>query len=184
MTEQQFRRESEFEQGESRYRPQDGCPLFSERLEEHLVAVSRGESPNRGRFCGNCYTPMSTETATCPHCATTAAERPPVDQVPAEVLAALTQQRKTESAIVNGFAYLGLLIAVLGGLAIVLGIPLLRDNLIAAFVVYALILLIGGRGLAGVLGGHYGDRIGFERARRNTVATWEQIVAQREVGEG
>ena len=32
MTEQQFRRESEFESEESRYHPQDGCPLFSERL--------------------------------------------------------------------------------------------------------------------------------------------------------
>ena len=184
MSEQQVRRGAQSGEDESRYRPQDGCPLFSERLEEHLVAVSRGESPARGRFCGNCYTPMSTKTATCPHCATAAAERPSVDQVPAEVLAALTQQRKTESMIVNGLAYLGLLIAVLGGLAIVLGIPALRDNLIAAFVVYALILLIGGRGLAGVLGGHYGDRIGFERARRNTVTTWEQIVAQREAGEG
>jgi hypothetical protein len=185
MTEQRFRRESEFEAGESRFRPEDGCPLFSERLEEHLVAVSRGETPNRGRFCGNCYTPMSPDTAQCSHCAAPAAgDLPPVERVPDAVMTALIQQRKTESAIVNGFAYLGLLISVLGGLAIVLGIPALRENLIAAFIVYALILLIGGRGLAGLLGGYYGDRLGYRRARRGTVAAWEQIVASREAGRG
>ena len=50
------------EPGEERYRPDDGCPLFSQALEDHLVAVSRGEAPNRGRFCGNCYTPISPST--------------------------------------------------------------------------------------------------------------------------
>ena len=39
---------------EQRYRPEDGCPLFSERLEEHLVAVQKGREPNRGVFCGHC----------------------------------------------------------------------------------------------------------------------------------
>ena len=76
----------------------------------------------------------------------------------------LRAQRKTESRIVNGFAYSGLIIAVLAGLALVLGIPYLRGNLIAATIAYVIILLVGGRVLAGVLGGYYGDRIGFERA--------------------
>ena len=43
-----------------------------------------------------------------------------------------------------------------------LGIPYLRGNLIAATIAYVIILLVGGRVLAGVLGGYYGDRIGFE----------------------
>ena len=160
--------------------PDDGCPLFSERLEEHLVAASRGETPNRGRFCGHCYTPLGRDTTLCPHCGNDKERgRPPVERVPDEITEILRVQRKTESTFVNGFAYLGLVIAVLGGLAIVLGIPYLRDHLLAATVVYAVILIVGGRMLAGLLGGYYGDRIGFTRARARTVESWEEWVARR-----
>lgn len=169
--------------GESRFRPEDGCPLFSEALEEHLVAVSRGEAPNRGLFCGNCYTPIGRDTRECPHChEDTRAGQRPVDAVPDEVLDALRQQRKIEARWVNGLAYIGLLTAVIGGIALVLLVPFFRERLIYATIVYAVILLIGGRGLAAVLGGYYGDRIGFERARAKTRATWDQLVEEREAG--
>jgi len=97
---------------EQRFRPEDDCPLFSERLEEHLVALSRGEVPARGRFCGNCYTPVARETRECPHCGNNAErDRAPVDQVPDEITQILRAQRRTESTWVNGMAYLGLIIA-------------------------------------------------------------------------
>jgi len=166
--------------GEERFRPDDGCPLFSDRLEEHIVALTRGEVPNHGRFCGNCYTPMSPETVHCPNCATDTRERPPVDRIPDEVVLMLRMQRKVERSWVTGFAYLGLLIAVMAGLAVVLGIPYLRGNLLPATIVYGLILFIGGRVLAGTLGGYYGDRIGFERARRNLLASWDEWVIERD----
>lgn len=167
--------------GEARFRPDDGCPLFSEALEEHLVAVSRGEAPNRGRFCGNCYTPIGRDTRACPHCQEdTQTGHRPVDAVPDEVMEALRVQRKTEARWVNGLAYIGLLIAVVGGIALVLVVPFFRDRLIYATIVYAVILLIGGRGLAAVLGGYYGDRIGFERARAKTRATWDGLLEARE----
>lgn len=166
---------------EERYREDDGCPLFSPRLEQHLVAVSRGEVPNRGRFCGHCYTPLSPETRVCTHCGNDAqAGRPPVDYVPDEILDALRVQRRTESRWVNGFAYTGLLIATLGGLGVVLWTPALRESLIWATIVYALILLVGGRMLAGLLGGHFGDRIGYEKAREHTRAAWEDWLAERD----
>lgn len=92
----------------------------------------------------------------------------------------LRNQRKTESRIVNGFAYLGLIIAIFGGLALVLGIPYFRNNLISATIAYALILLIGGRILAGVIGGYYGDRIGYSRARQKLREDWEIWAAKRE----
>lgn len=174
---------NESQSGEVRYRPEDDCPLFSEALEEHLVAVSRGEAPNRGRFCGNCYTPIGRETRACPHChEDSRTGRAAVDAVPDEVMEALRSQRKTESRWVNGLAYLGLLIAVVGGIALVLVVPFFRDRLIYATIAYAVILLIGGRGLAAVLGGYYGDRIGFERARASTRATWEALVESRDAG--
>jgi len=166
--------------GAERFRPNDGCPLFSDRLEEHIVAFTRGEVPNQGRFCGHCYTPMSPETVHCPNCAADTRERPPVERIPDEVVMMLRMQRKTERSWVTGFAYLGLLIAVMVGLAVVLGVPYLRGNLLPATIVYGLILFIGGRVLAGTLGGYYGDRIGFERARRNLLAAWDDWVSKRE----
>jgi len=166
---------------EVRFRPDDGCPLFSEALEEHLVAVSRGEAPSRGRFCGNCYTPVGPTTAECAHCHEDLVQgRKPVTIVPEPITEALRAQRKTESRWVNGLAYVGLLIAIVGGITFVLALPALRDRLLYATIVYAIILLIGGRTLAGVLGGYFGDRWGYERARARTRATWAQWTAERD----
>ncbi|MCK9486580.1 MAG: hypothetical protein M0R73_07745 [Dehalococcoidia bacterium] len=166
---------------ESRFRPDDGCPLFSEALEEHLVSVSRGEAPNRGRFCGNCYTPVGRDSLRCPHCGEEfATGRKTVDSVPVEVMDALREQRKVEARWVNGLAYIGLLTAVVGGIVFVLTVPFLKDRLLYATIVYALILIVGGRVLAGFLGGYFGDRIGYERARARTRAMWDAHVAARE----
>ena len=154
----------------------DGCPLFSERLEEHLVAVSRGESPSTGRFCGFCFTPTGPTSEVCTHCQNNfRSERKTVEVVPLVITEILREQRKIEARFVNGFAYLGVLLAVLGGLAVVLGIPYLRDHLIPATIVYALILLVGVRIFAGVLGGYFGDNIGYNRARKKTVHSWEEL---------
>ncbi|MQC82872.1 MAG: hypothetical protein DWG75_01285 [Chloroflexi bacterium] len=168
---------------ERRFRPPvtADCPIFSERLEEHLIAVSRGEAPSRGRFCGNCYHPLGRDIERCSHCNNHTVEgRPTVDLVPDEITEILRRQRKTESTIVTSFAFLGVLIAVVGGLGVVLGIPYLRDHLLPATIVYAIILLIGVRGLAGFLGGYYGDRIGYERARAKTIASWREFEATRD----
>ncbi len=165
---------------EQRYRPDDECPLFSERLEEHIVLHTRGELPNRGRFCGNCYTPISSDTARCPHCGTlTDGPLRPVDQIPEAVIEMLREQRKTESTIVNAFAYAGLILAIVLGLVIVLGIPYLREHLLPATIIYGLFLLIAGRSLAGVLGGYYGDRLAFNRARTRLRQRWAEWAEQR-----
>lgn len=168
---------------EQRFRPpvSADCPLFSASLEEHLIAVSHGEAPSRGRFCGNCYNPVSRDIERCSHCMNHFEDgRPTVDIVPEEVTEILRRQRKTESTIVTSFAFLGVLIAVIGGLGVVLGIPYLRDNLLPQAIAYGLILLIGVRGLAGFLGGYYGDRIGYERARKNTVLSWKEFESTRD----
>ena len=168
--------------GESRYVPDDDCPLFSERLEEQLLAVTSGAAPNAGRFCGHCYTPLGERTSVCPHCETDTSERRPVGRVPEVVVEMLQAQRRTESRIVNGFAYLGLTLAVVGGLVLVLGVPYLREHLIWATIVYAAVLIVGGRVLAGILGGYYGDRIAYERARGRLREEWAEWVAERDEG--
>lgn len=165
---------------EQRYRPDDECPLFSERLEEHIVLFTRGEVPNRGRFCGNCYTPMSPDTSRCPHCgALTDGPLAPVSQIPDEVVGWLREQRGTESRIVNSFAYAAFVIVIVVGLGIVLGIPYLRAHLLPATIVYGLFLLFGGRSLAGILGGYYGDHIAYDRARTRLRRHWSEWVERR-----
>lgn len=164
---------------EQRYVPNDECPLFSPSLEEHIVGYTRGTTPNRGTFCGNCYTPLSRDSSRCFHCSVQTDERPSVDQVPEEVIEMLRQQRSTESTIVNAFAYAGFIIAILSGLAVVLGIPYLRAHLLPATVVYTLWLLIGGRTLAAILGGYYGDKIAYDRARNALRARWAGWLNER-----
>ncbi|MFA7248698.1 MAG: zinc ribbon domain-containing protein [Dehalococcoidia bacterium] len=179
--------------GDVRFRPDDGCPLFSESLEDHIVAVARGGAPNAGRFCGRCYTPISRDTARCPHCAepctgtgsatgddTGRTGRAPVEAVPQAIIDALMVQRRVEANWVNGFAYLGLLLAVISGLAIVLGVPFFRSSLLWATLFYAPYLLIGSRVFAAILGGYYGDRIGYEKARARTRAAWTEWEQQRD----
>ena len=171
--------------GDVRFRPDDGCPLFSQSLEDHIVAVTRGASPNAGRFCGHCYTPISRDSARCPHCAETCdahgrTGRAPVGAVPEALIDALRRQRSIEAKWVNGFAYLGLLIAVISGLAIVLGVPFFRNSLLWAFLFYAPYLLLFSRAFAAILGGYYGDRIGYAKARIETRAAWAEWVAERD----
>jgi len=181
MSERSAEERSRLGTGERRFDHADNCPLFSERLEEHLVAVSRGEQPNAGRFCGHCYTPMSIEREHCPNCDEMAdGKRPPLSAVPDEVMTMLRRVRKTERAYVTGYAYLGLGLSIIGGLALVLGLPSLRTNLIAATITYGLVLFIGGRTLAGILGGGIGDRKGYEKARARLRTDWATWIAHRD----
>ena len=149
------------------------------------MAAMKGEIPNRGTFCGHCYTPIAPDTSACPHCGErTDGPHQPVDRVPSEVAEMFKTVRKTERWIVNGFAYLGMTIAIVAGLVVVLSVPYLRAHLLAATIVYTIILVIGGRTLAGVLGGYYGDRLAFERARRRLREDWSEWVAIRTSGDG
>ena len=59
-------------------------------------------------------------------------------------------------------------------------VPYLRANLIAATVAYAVVLLVGGRVLAGLIGGYWGDRVAYARARRRLLERWEAWTAARD----
>ena len=123
---------------------------------------------------------MSGKARGCGHCETQTADRPPVDRVPEPIVEMLRKQRSTESWIVNGFAFGGLAIALVGGLLIVLGIPAVRGNLIWATILYGLILLVGGRVLAAILGGYYGDRVAYAKARNTLRNSWAGFVEARD----
>lgn len=167
--------------GERRFKPEDNCPLFSLRLENHLVDVINGIVPNRGNFCAYCFSPMGLLDVLCVECQfdSTSAER--LDQVPEEIVRAMKNQRSIESRWVNSFAYLGVLIAVVGGIAFVLATPIFDDRLIYATIAYGLILLIGSRILAGFLGGYFGDQIGYSKGRTQTIKAWDAYRSKNQI---
>src|SRR5207248_5839210 len=117
------------------------------------------------------------------HCGAGTSERPPLDHIPEEVVKKLREQRATENRIVKTFAYLGLFIAIVLALAVVLIVPYLRPDsghLITATIVFALILVAGGWALAAILGGYYGDRLAYDRARTRLRAEWAEWSRERE----
>ena len=166
---------------ESRFKPDDDCPLFSLSLENHLVDVLNGVVPNRGSFCPYCFSPVGAQEALCAECQLDSTLTERLNQVPEEIVVALKNQRSIESRWVNGFAYLGVLIAVVGGIAFVLATPIFDDRLIYATVAYGLILLVGSRVLAGFLGGYFGDQIGYSKGRVQTIKAWESYRSKKQI---
>jgi hypothetical protein len=149
-------------------------PVFSPRLDEVLAEMIRGRAPNRGHFCGNCYTPLAEERRVCPHCSAATSGRPPVEQVPAEVIAMFRALRRRESMVVNSFAFLGLFL----GVALFLGLFLLSDALWWR-IVDIVILVVASRLFAAILGGGLGDEVGYRFARRRLAREWRAFAETR-----
>jgi hypothetical protein len=87
------------------------APIFSARLQALLVDILRGQAPNAGRFCGNCYNPLAPEKAPkeeCGHCGLGTTQRSPVRQIPPEVFAMVRAQRLREAIPVRSLAWGGL----------------------------------------------------------------------------
>jgi hypothetical protein len=156
-------------------------PVFSPRLDELMAAMIAGEAPNVGRFCGYCYTPLAKTAEACAHCARTTADYEPVNKLPMEFGALYRRMRKRESLVVNSFAFAGL------GLGVVLFIVLVAvavygfNQSLWMLAFATVVLLIGGRVFAGILGGWIGDSIGYNYAHRKLVDEWHEYEQQREV---
>ncbi len=154
-------------------------PIFSERLSSVLTAIFKGEAPNVGRFCGHCYTPLDPQRTQCPHCGRAVQQHPPVERVPGEVLQMFRQLRRRESLVVNGFAYLGLLLGVLTFVGVFYLLFALGAN-VWWFVFNIVLLFVLARVLAGLLGGFVGDELGYRYARRKLAEEWQAYEAERE----
>ena len=160
----------------------DDLPVFSERLSAILEDMVKGEAPNAGRFCGNCYTPIDAQRVQCPQCGRPVAERPPVQRVPDEVLFMFRSKRRRESLVVNGFAYAGLLLAVV---IFIVAFSFIffnttGDRFFTLMVVNIVLLFVLSRVLAGLIGGVVGDEVGFRYAHRKLVDEWTAYEAERE----
>ena len=154
--------------------------IFSPRLDEFLDRLQEGETPNSGTFCAFCYNPLDPAVARCDHCGQVVAERPAINSVPRDVVAMHRRMRKRESLIVNSFAYLGLGL----GLALFLGLVavnvLYLNRALWFFVIATIVFLVGSRALAGIIGGYFGDEIGYRYGHRKLAEDWRQHVAARE----
>lgn len=158
-------------------------PVFSERLDTVLAAMINGEAPNYGRFCGYCYTPLVKTADICRHCARSVEDIAPVQKVPSEVVALYRRMRKRESIIVNSFAFAGLFLGVVL-FTVLVGVAVFMFD--ASWLMLALatvVLMVGGRVFAGILGGWIGDNIGYDYAQRRLREEWAEFDAQRQRGD-
>lgn len=149
-------------------------PIFSPRLDEVLGMMIDGEAPNLGRFCGYCYTPMSKTANACPYCDRPTSEVEPLPKLPPEIIGLYRRWRKRESLVVNSFAFAGLFLGVVI-FTILVAIAVYRMEASLWMLGFAtVVLLVGGRVLAGLLGGWIGDDIGYKYARRKLIEEWHE----------
>ena len=154
--------------------------ILSERLEEFLGRLLEGTSPNAGTFCSFCYNPLPRNFKSCDHCGQDLAKRSAIKALPGAVLEMYRRKMRSESLIVNSFAYLGLFL----GLALYLGLVAINviylEKALWFFVIATVIFLVSSRMLAGLLGGYIGDEIGYRVAKRHLTEDWTAHLSQRE----
>ena len=154
-------------------------PVFSPRLDELMGAMIAGAAPNVGRFCGYCYTPLGKKADACAHCGRTTSEWAPVAKLPMDFGALYRRMRKRESLVVNSFAFAGL------GLGVVLFVVLVAvavyvfNQSLWMLAFATLVLMIGGRLFAGILGGWIGDNVGYNFAHKRLIAEWHVYERER-----
>ncbi len=155
-------------------------PVFSPRLDEIMAAMIKGDIPNVGRFCGYCYTPIGKRTDACAHCGRTAAEYAPEPKIPSDFFDLYRRMRKRESLIVNLFAFAGLGIGLILFIVLVgLAVYRYEQNLWLLAGATA-VFIVGGRILAGLLGGWIGDNVGYDYAHKKLVVEWHAYERERE----
>jgi hypothetical protein len=160
--------------------PASNLPIFSPRLDELMANMLAGEAPNVGRFCGYCYTPLGRRADVCPHCQRTTAEYEPVAKIPTDFFVLYKRMRRRESIIVNSFAFAGLGLGLLVFIGMV-AIAVYRYNASLWWMAAAtVVLIVGGRIFAGILGGWIGDSIGYDVAQRKLAVEWAEYERARE----
>lgn len=155
--------------------------ILSQRLEEFLGRLHEGTSPNAGTFCSFCYNPLPPDFKSCDHCGQNLEQRSAIKALPDAVLEMYLRKLRSESLIVNSFAYLGLFL----GLALYLGLVAINvlylDKALWFFVIATVIFLVSSRMLAGLVGGFLGDELGYRVASRHLAEDWAAHLSQREL---
>ena len=154
--------------------PTEGSPIFSARLQALLEDILRGQAPNAGRFCGNCYNPLVDDADQCGHCGLSAAQRPPVRQIPPEVFAMFRAQRLREAIPVRSLAWGGLGTALAVALLLMVALPFWWNVL--ALVVSLVVGYVAAANIANWLG----DALGYRWGQRALEKRWQEYVRGRD----
>jgi hypothetical protein len=159
-------------------------PVFSQRLDELMAAMIKGEAPNVGRFCAYCYTPIGPRATACPHCGRALSDVGTLEKLPPELFALYRRMRRRESIIVNSFAFAGLGVGLLLFIGLVALAVYRYDQSLWLLGASVVVFMVGGRIFAGLLGGWIGDAIGYDYAQRKLVEEWREYERQRQAGDG
>jgi hypothetical protein len=152
-------------------------PILSAHLEALAAEIYRGNEPNSGRFCGNCYNPLAADASLCAHCGNSIREVPSVERIPREVLLMIKAKHGREARVVRSMAYGGLLLAMIAASA---GLLFISGNWgIAAFI----LILIGGYFASAVLANSLGDAWGYRAGQRGLEEEWRRFVSSRDAVE-
>ena len=158
---------------EGEFVPSRGVP-FSKALDALIAEIRAGRAPNIGRFCGYCSAPLRAALERCPTCGTSAQERPPGDRIAREVAAIYRAKRRQEARIIHSAAWLGILIGVAIGIALLLLLPSWTK-------VFGVLFLIGGSYyIASYLGNVLAQDYAYTRGLRQFARQWQEFAAQRE----
>ncbi len=155
-------------------------PILSSRLEAFLNELRDGQTPNAGRFCASCCTPLPAGFDRCDHCGEDPARRPPLRSVPDAVVEMHRRKQRRESLVVNSFAYFGLALGLALFLSLVAVNVLFLDKALWFFVLATVLFLAGSRLFAAIFGGVIGDEVGYRYANRKLAEEWAAFVVERE----
>jgi hypothetical protein len=170
--------------------PTEGPSIFSARLQALLEDILRGQAPNAGRFCGNCYNPLapsagpSTALRTgsgqapdadrCGHCGLSTAQRPPTRRIPPEVFAMFRAQRLREAIPVRSLAWGGLGAGLALALFLMVVLPFWWN--VGASVVTFGVCYVAVANIANSLG----DALGYRWGQRVLEKRWQAFVRARD----
>jgi hypothetical protein len=150
------------------------APIFSARLLALLEDILRGQAPNAGRFCGNCYNPLADDAEQCGHCGLSTAKPPPVRQIPREVFGMLRAQRLREAIPVRSLAWGGLAAGLSLALFLMVVLPFWWN--VAVSVVAFGISYVAAANIANWLG----DALGYRWGQRVLEKRWQAFVQGRD----
>lgn len=134
-----------------------------------------GRAPNAGRFCGNCYHPLSAQRETCPFCGIAVAAVPTVEAVPRVIIEAHRIRRGREGLVVRSFAWVGLTIGVIVAL-----LPLIFAGVAWWTFLLFFVLMFGFYVASANLANWIGDALGYYWGQSIFRNRWQKHLAARD----
>ena len=154
------------------------APIFSAHLQALLQDILRGQAPNAGPFCGNCYNPLADDADQCNHCGLSTSQRPsgrpPVRRIPPEVFAMFRAQRLREAIPVRSLAWGGLAAGLSLALFLMVVLPFWWN--VGVSVVTFVVSYVAAANIANWLG----DALGYRWGQRALERRWGAFVAGRD----